>query len=156
MLSARFRQPEQFLPRLQALVWDFAAALPSSLDESPPAWFVAVPRLGDGPSRSYTRVACEERSSAIDASSVQVVYRFTPFSDASRSRPPRAPCPNCGSPWKSGRSDEDRSLPSPCRPRSHPLSHRSEDGFLGTALRFPQATVCRDGRELIRRESSWR
>src|SRR5262245_6522014 len=42
MLSARFRQPEQFLPRVQALVWDFAQALPSSLDESPPGWFVAA------------------------------------------------------------------------------------------------------------------
>src|SRR5262249_22327502 len=66
-----------------------------------------------------------------------------PISDASRSRPPRAPCPNCGSPWKSGRSGEDRPLPSPSWSRSRRLSHRSEDGFLGTALRFPRATVCR-------------
>src|SRR5262249_33281747 len=49
MLSAGFRRPEQFLPRVQALVWDLASALPSSLDGSPPAWFVAVLWLGDGP-----------------------------------------------------------------------------------------------------------
>src|SRR5262245_16213025 len=57
MLSARFRQPEQFLPRVQALVWDFASAAPSTLDWSPPGWFVAASRLGDGLSRSYTRIA---------------------------------------------------------------------------------------------------
>src|SRR5262249_36369662 len=57
MLSARFRQPEQFLPRVQALVWAFASAAPSALARFPPRWFVAVSWLGDGPSRSYTRIA---------------------------------------------------------------------------------------------------
>src|SRR5262249_47168351 len=57
MLSARFRQLEQFLPRVQALVWDFASAAPSALDTSPPCWFVAVAWLGEGPSRRYTRIA---------------------------------------------------------------------------------------------------
>src|SRR6516225_4731781 len=42
MLSSGFQRPEQFLPRVQALVWDLASALPSSLDGSPPAWLVAV------------------------------------------------------------------------------------------------------------------
>src|SRR5262249_25534724 len=49
MLSAGFRRPEQFLPRVQALVWDLASALPSSLDGSPPAWLIAVLLFGDGP-----------------------------------------------------------------------------------------------------------
>src|SRR5262249_21614110 len=57
MLSGGFRQPEQFLPRVQALVWDFASASPCPLDRSPQGWFVAVSWLGDGPSRSYTRIA---------------------------------------------------------------------------------------------------
>src|SRR5262249_6383810 len=53
MLSARFRQPEQFLPRVQALVWDFASAAPSALDWSPPGWFVAASRFGGGPSQLH-------------------------------------------------------------------------------------------------------
>src|SRR5262245_14569994 len=42
MLSAGFPRPEQFLPHVQALVWDFASAIPSPLDRSPPRWFIAV------------------------------------------------------------------------------------------------------------------
>src|SRR5262249_7722398 len=99
--------------------------------------------------RSHSREGIEAAPST--RAPRKLIVGLPPFSDASRYRPPRAPCPNGESPWKSGRSDEDRPLPSPCRPRSHPLSHRSEDGFLGTALRFPQATVCRDGRESTRR-----
>src|SRR5258707_11099197 len=42
------------------------------------------------------------------------------FRGVSRSRPPRAPWPNCESPWRPGRSNEDRPLPFLCPPLSRP------------------------------------
>src|SRR5215831_1978257 len=48
--SAGFPRPEQFLPHVQVLVWDFASAIWSPPDASPPRRFVAVSWLGDGPS----------------------------------------------------------------------------------------------------------
>src|SRR5262249_57002881 len=58
MLSAGFPRPEQFLPHVQALVWDFASPIPSPPDTSPPRWFVAVSWLGD-------RSSTDNRSSMI-------------------------------------------------------------------------------------------
>src|SRR5262249_45247613 len=106
---------------------------------------ISPPQVGQGcilGKGTKQRHRCELRVSRLP------VY---PISDASRSKPLRAPCPNCERPWKSGRSGADRPSPFPSPPRSHPSSHRSEDGFLGTALRFPRATVCRGGRKSTRR-----